>query len=115
MANINNKVGTTLKCFETSNEALPRTMYKKVLEFKLYEMRLYHLMGLRNPINFNTDDCVDHKLDSLDGKTILIIYSLLYGLSQLEYDFSGEAFDYICTHSCTAREVYDYIMNEYYK
>ena len=78
-------------------------------------MDFLHQIGLVNPINFDADDCVDQKLDSLDGKTILIIYSLLYGLSQLEFDFSGEAFDYISTHSCTAREVYDYIMNEYYK
>lgn len=81
----------------------------------MYEMDFLHQIGLVNPINFDADDCVDQKLDSLDGKTILIIYSLLYGLSQLEFDFSDEAFDYISTHSCTAREVYDYIINEYYK
>lgn len=91
------------------------SMYKNTLKSKLYEMDFLHQIGLVNPINFDADDCVDHKLDNLDGKTILIIYSLLYGLSQLEFDFSGEAFDYICTHSCTAREVYDYIINEYYK
>lgn len=111
--NNNNQAGAAEKRFETSE----RISFQTILKSKLYELDFYKNIGLFKPINFATEadnlDCP--KLDNLDGKTTLVIYSLLYYLSQFEYDFSGEAFNYICTHSCTAREVNDYIMNEYYK